>query len=368
MMDIIYNVSTRKSRVLKVNNRVVRATELSKRKLQVLSAIVESYIKTGEPIGSKNLMTLIENSPSSATLRNEMNALCSLGLLSQPHTSAGRAPTSDAYRLYVTKLMKPQTVAEQTKDYIVSQILSSGFDTENIPKAAANALTSLTDFPSVFCSFVDDNVTLKQIKLLPISRKTAVLLVVFSDGRTKNTVCQIPSGFTADITTEFTKIVTADIKGKPLNLLTRAYLQSIIAKAGLSALNTTPLLTSLFALADTAANSNIELVGESNLYNFCDDNDARKIISLVNPDTPFDELLKSERDDNDIIFGSDTDISSLDGKVIITSKYYCKTRPCGKIGIIAPNRVEYQKIVPSVQYIAQKLTDVITDTVNDMED
>ena len=81
-------------------------TELTPRKKAVLSAVVKAYIETGEPIGSKILMGLMENAPSSATLRNEMNELCNLGFLSQPHTSAGRIPTSNGYRLYVDTLMQ----------------------------------------------------------------------------------------------------------------------------------------------------------------------------------------------------------------------------------------------------------------------
>ena len=82
--------------------------ELTPRKQAVLKAIVKAYIETGEPIGSKNLIALLENAPSSATLRNEMSELCELGLLHQPHTSAGRIPTSNGYRLYVDSLMQQQ--------------------------------------------------------------------------------------------------------------------------------------------------------------------------------------------------------------------------------------------------------------------
>jgi len=94
--------------------------ELSNRKRAVLEAIVKAYIKTGEPVGSKILVSLMENAPSSATLRNEMSELCELGFLEQPHISAGRVPTANAYKLYVNSLINSAEIHDSTKGYIDS--------------------------------------------------------------------------------------------------------------------------------------------------------------------------------------------------------------------------------------------------------
>ena len=96
--------------------------ELSARKQAVLAAVVKAYIETGEPIGSKILTELLENAPSPATLRNEMNELCSLGFLHQPHTSAGRVPTESGYRFYVDTLMKPVGIGEASRRFIDSRL------------------------------------------------------------------------------------------------------------------------------------------------------------------------------------------------------------------------------------------------------
>lgn len=341
--------------------------ELSKRKLDVLSAIVKSYIETGEPIGSKNLMTMLENSPSSATLRNEMNALCSLGFLSQPHTSAGRTPTSMAYKLYVSNLMHPHSLEEQTKAFINSRLSEAGYDTESIPKTASAVLHRLTGYPVISYNFVSDDVFVKQVKLLPVSRKTAVLLMIFSDGRTKNSICQIHSGLTADITTEFIKIVNNSIKGKKLKDLTRAYLQSVIAAAGINALNLTPLFTTLLGIAETASQSSVDIHGASSLYNFCGEEQSKRIAMLANRENP-PNVLSFDSDDTEIIFGNDTNLAELKNTVIITSKYYCNDKFCGNIGIIGPDRINYEQIIPSVEYVSKKITALLADAVNDMED
>lgn len=341
--------------------------ELSKRKLDVLSAIVKSYIETGEPIGSKSLMAMLENSPSSATLRNEMNALCGLGFLSQPHTSAGRTPTSMAYKLYVSNLMQPQSLQEQTKEFINSMLSQVGCDTEIVPRTAASVLHRLTGYPVIFYNFVSEDVFVKQIKLLPVNRKTVVLLLILSDGRTKNSVCQIHSGTDADITTEFIKIVNRSVKGKRLNELTRAYMQSIIAAAGINALNLTPLFTALFNIAQSACESSTDIHGTSSLYNFFSDEQSEKIAIAASRESPAD-VLSLDGDDTEIIFGNDTERAEFKNTVIIMSKFYRKDKFCGKIGIIGPDRMNYEQIIPSIEYISKKITALLTAAVDDMED
>ena len=118
--------------------------ELSARKLAVLEAIVRAYIETGEPVGSKILTSLMENAPSSATLRNEMSELCDLGYLEQPHISAGRIPTGNAYRLFVNSLMMPTEINDSTKNYIDSFLAERKFDPESILSSVADILYRLT--------------------------------------------------------------------------------------------------------------------------------------------------------------------------------------------------------------------------------
>lgn len=359
-------VSTRKHRVLKVKNGG-EAMELSSRKQAVLSAIVKAYIETGEPIGSKILMGLMENAPSSATLRNEMNELCSLGLLSQPHTSAGRIPTSLGYKLYVDDLLSIGLLPNRTKDYINTLLSSTGNEAQNIPIIAADALSELTGYPAISCYIVEPTVYLKQVQLLPVSRKTAILLTVFSDGRTASRVCHISGGITSDISEDFTKLVKEKLLRRPLSELDRAKLQSVIAACGINSLSLMPLVTMLFEMVQSAAESTVNISGAPALYNFCSDSETHKIMTLCNrPDVAIGVLESGNG--SDVIFGNDTSLPEFGGKVIVSAKYYCGDRYCGTVGIIGPDRMFYEQIIPSVKYIAERLTKLITKAVNDMEE
>ena len=341
--------------------------ELSSRKQAVLSAIVKAYIETGEPIGSKILTGLIENAPSSATLRNEMNELCALGLLSQPHTSAGRIPTSSGYKLYVDDLLNVGLLPNGTKDYINTLLSSSGNEAQNIPIIAAKALSELTGYPAISCYIVEPSVFLKQVQLLPVSRKTAILLTVFSDGRTASRVCHISEGITKDISDDFIKLVKEKFLRKPLSELDRAMLQSVIAACGINSFALMPLITMLFEMVQSAAESTVNISGAPALYNFCSESETHKIMALCNRSDVAISILESDKD-SDVIFGNDTSLPELKGKVIVSAKYYCGQKYCGTIGIIGPDRMFYEQIIPSVKYIAERLTNLLTKAVNDMEE
>lgn len=343
-------------------------TELSKRKLDVLSAIVKAYIETGEPISSKNLATLLDNAPSSATLRNEMNALCSLGLLSQPHTSAGRIPTSSGYQLYINLLMQPLAPMDNVKQYINSRLSGAGCDTQSIPRVAADALATLTGYPAISCYIVKDDTFLKHVRLLPLSKKSAMIFLLASDGRTRSTICHIPTGLTADMTEKFLNIVKSKLIKRPLCEMNKAYLQSVIAAAGINSLVLAPIITNLFDMASALSESSVALSNASALFDFCNDEDVRKIISLTERTEQMIEIIGKDEKKSNIIFGNDTDFIELKNKVMVVSKYNCKNSFCGKIGIIGPDRMFYDRIIPSIEYISSKLTALMTDAASDMED
>ena len=188
--------------------------ELSSRKQAVLKAIVKAYIETGEPVGSKNLMLMLENAPSSATLRNEMSELCELGLLQQPHTSAGRIPTIGGYRVYVNDLMGKDNIPENESSFINRELSALHCEPEEIPASAAQMLTKLTGLPAFSCLINISPPKLKRIELLPISRATVMLLLITEDGRTRNKIFRQSKDFSPEVKKCYDEIVQSKIKGK----------------------------------------------------------------------------------------------------------------------------------------------------------
>ena len=342
-------------------------TELSNRKKAVLAAIVKAYIETGEPIGSKILMGLLENAPSSATLRNEMNELCSLGYLTQPHTSAGRVPTSSAYKLYIDSLMQPSELDDVEKRYIDRFFFTNSISYETIPQAAADLVNELTGFPAFACFSADEDLSFKQIRLINTGKHTAALLTVTSDGRTLSSMCRLNNMPTQDSITRFEKIVKDKLLRKPLSQFSKASLQNLVMSLGFDDFALMPLLTELFKMAELSSQSKTFLSGTSKLYNFTVAEDARKISSLMSNSELFLAALKKEGQKN-VIFGSDTAFLELSNKSIVLTDYECKGKKCGKIGIIAPSRMSYDRIIPNIKYVAKALSGLMTETSKDMED
>ena len=341
--------------------------ELSARKMAVLEAIVKTYIETGEPVGSKILTSLLENAPSSATLRSEMSELCELGLLSQPHTSAGRVPTSRGFQLYVKNLMRPAVLEESTKRYIKHLMSNSAADRESLPVLAADCLNELTGFPAVACCVVSEDVRVRKVELLRVSSRSGMLFLITSDGRARSRFCRIPASFDG-LSAKFMDIINKRIRNTPLNAMNKAYLQNVIAAAGLDAFDLMPLITAVFEMAEDAATSSVKIRGMAGLYNICGEDKARRIISLADRTDAFLKVFDNGADKRKIIFGSETGFGELFGTSIAVSQYSLNGRFCGYIGIIGPNRMSYEQIVPTIEYTAQLLNELMTEAVKDMED
>ena len=342
--------------------------ELTPRKQAVLAAIVKAYIETGEPVGSKVLMGLMENAPSSATLRNEMNELCSLGLLSQPHTSAGRVPTSNGYRLYINSLMKPSSLTESTKAYIDRFLSSASCELKSIPCMAADVLSALTGFPAIYSFSVDDDVYLKRAELLPFGKKGMALFVLTSDGRTQSRVFRLTGEVYPDVAERFKEIVDKRLKRMPLKKFDKATLQNVVALSGLNSFDLMPLLTEIFDIAGAASESVIDISGKSELYNLFGEESARRIDLLIKRKEPLLKLFERKSEGTEVIFGNDTGFAELSNKAIVVSKYGNNNGCCGKIGIIGPGRMSYEQIIPSLEYIALKLSELMAQAKCDMEE
>lgn len=343
--------------------------ELTPRKQAVLKAIIKAYIETGEPVGSKILTSLLENAPSSATLRNEMSELCELGLLKQPHTSAGRVPTAGGYKVYVDTLMGKGGPTDETVRAIDSALKDINCEPEGIPEIAAKALSALTELPAIACLITERSPAIKQIEVMPIGRCSVMLVIVTDDGRARNRIVRIPKDFTGGARECFEGICKASIKRKTADTLTKGYMQSVIAKAGIYALELMPIFTAIFETAAEIEEKAVHLSGENALYNISgSEQEARRILSLIKSRDPLISMLDGIEDGAGAIFGRDTDYRELWQDTIIAAKFSGADKYKGYVGVIGPTRMSYEKIMPTTKYTAMKLTEIMTEAQKDMED
>lgn len=341
--------------------------ELSPRKQAVLAAVTSAYIKTGEPIGSKALTLILKNAPSSATLRNEMNELCELGLLTQPHTSAGRVPTSRGFKLYVDMLMSPDKISEGDRAFIDEGLKNLHIAPEKIPGTAGELLSRLTGLPAVTCFRTEQSPIIKQAQLVKLGRSSVLLWLLTADGRARSRVFRTGCVYTPELDLKFSEIVSKKVTGKPVNELTKSYMQSVTAGAG--SLDLAPVISALFEMAQGIETSDVTLSGEAALYNICgSETAARRIFNLINLKEPILSVVDGIDGKAGVVFGGETGYKELWGYTVIAAKYTCSNKYSGAVGLIGPNRISYDRIIPVVEYTASRLSDIMTGAAKDMEE
>lgn len=342
--------------------------ELTNRKRAVLEAIVKAYIKTGEPVGSKILVGLLENAPSSATLRNEMSELCELGFLEQPHISAGRVPTANAYRLYVNSLIDSAKINDSTKEYIDALLSQSVLSPEQLNEKAAEILSRLTGLTAFSYHSVDNTVTLKRVEILKISRHSLMVFMITSDGRTANSMCRIDTPFVAELEEKLLNIFKNRLYRKSLFELNKAYLQNVIASDLFDTFSLVPIFTCIFDMADSLSQSRVSIAGQSGMYNVFGEEKARRILALVSREEPLVSIASGAKSETEVIFGDDTPYNDLKNTTMIIAGYGGDAAPTGRIGIIGSDRMSYEQIIPSVKYMVSCLTYIMKEFKKDMED
>lgn len=341
--------------------------ELTARKQAVLKAIVKAYIETGEPVGSKILTELIENAPSSATLRNEMSELCELGFLEQPHTSAGRIPTSRGFQFYLKKLMPTGEISEADKAYIDAALENITEVPEKIPAAVGKILSDMTGYPVISCLMKNSQAAVKRVEVLRVSRNSLMLLVITNDGRTRNRIVRLAQDITPEISDRFNEIIDKKIKHRPLSELTLGYMQSTVVMAGIDAFSLMPLLTAVFEAINEIDSSAVDISGISRLYDITSNEEtARCIISLIERRDPIISMFETVG--SGVIFGSESGYSELSNDTIIAASFDSNNKYRGYIALLGPKRMSYERIIPSIEYIAEKLGGLILQAQKDMED
>ena len=342
--------------------------ELTPRKKAILAEIVKAHIETGEPIGSKILSQRLASSPSTATLRNEMSELCEMGYLEQPHTSAGRLPTSKAYRLYVSELMGKKDLSLEGKEIIDTMLSCVRPDIESIGSSAAEILSHLTGLPVISAPGIRTGIRIRKVSLLEVGRDTAVVFVITDDGRTRSRLVRIGQTFTNELLLRFDNISSAKICGREVSSLDRAYLQAIAISAGFDALALAPLLSCVFEMAKELRATKVDMEGEASLFSLCDSEaTARRVLELLRTGDAVHSILSRVESPVGVVFGDDTQYGELGTTGMVVASYG-QDGEKGKIAVIGPTRMAYESIIPSASYLARRVGEVMSEVLKGLEE
>jgi len=344
-------------------NRVLNMTE---RKQKILAAVVESYIRTGEPVGSKNLMGELDFSVSSATIRNEMADLAEMGYLEQPHTSAGRVPTTLGYRYYIDKLMNKMELNEADCKSITKTVSSGSGDPEQLLEKAGEVIANLTNCAAITTMPAGDKATVRRAEIVPVSNRTAMIVLLTSAGTLKSKACRSDMPITPQTVERFYNVCASHFVGRPLEEIGTVMLQTLVASLGEYALEMSPFFVALADLANDALSSDVLLEGQSNLFNHRElGGNVLELMEFLRKGDPIAKLIAGGTDDVDIKIGTENEYKQLANSSVIISHYDINGERSGALGIIGPTRLNYAKLIPYMQFVSGLVGKILTETLDE---
>ncbi len=337
-------------------------TELSDRARDVFRIVVESYIDSGQPVGSRTISKLSPLNLSPASIRNVMQDLEEYGLLAAPHTSAGRMPTESGLRLFVDGMMQAAEPSLEERNVIESRV-SAGGPVEGALAAATLALSGLSACAGIVLVPTHE-VRLKQFAFVPLSKLQALAVLVGDDGSVENRVLDLPAGMMPSDLVAAGNYMTARLSGMTL-AEARAHVGAEL-KRGRAALDVTARSLVENGLAiwtqDGAARPVLIVRGAANLI---DENAAadlervRQLLDEIEGQEEIARLLDSAREGaaTKVFIGAENKLFALSGSSVIAAPYRGRDgRVIGVVGVIGPTRLNYARVVPMVDFTAQTLT------------
>lgn len=337
---------------------------MDERKLKILAAVVDEYITTGEPVGSKAIMKYIN--ASSATIRNEMAELEKQGYLEQPHTSAGRVPTNSGYRLYVDRLLNANPLSEQEKEYLESMLTKDGYSEEKLIKSASCALAELTSCATFVSSENPKFSVISKVEVIPTGKRLYVLLMITSTGKIQNRTCRLELDLTNEQLDYFSSFIKENLEGVPLEVLSNEMMEKLETAMGTYLLALSPLVQGIFDMSREISQRDIKVTGATNLI-ARKDIDSNELLNFLDGGQELRNLLDDSFSGIHVVFSEEDENFAIGNSSLVSSNFLKDGVVAGHLGVIGPMRIDYKKIIPYVEYFTEKISEMLSSGEEDNE-
>ena len=343
--------------------------ELSDRKLAILKAVIDDYIMTGLPIGSRTISKKHGIELSSATIRNEMADLEELGFLVQPHTSAGRIPSHKAYRYYVDRLMKVVKLnsveAENIKRYFQDRMS----EVNEVLEKAAQALSDTTHHISMVLKPQLKQSVIKRIQLVKITERKAILLVVTDAGLVTDTVIVVPEGMSSDYMEMISRLLTEKLSQKTLEDAESDLRRSLEENLRLNKEFVDDLVTAIENSVEPQGEKGIVLGGTQNIIEYPDFMSIEKAKSFISvlqtKEMLYDMMKKATRLEFSVTIGQENEVKELQDLSVVTATYKVGGKSLGSFGVIGPTRMDYSRVISILGFVSQSLNSILSEFVEE---
>ncbi len=335
---------------------------LDERKQKILEAIIQNYLESGEPVGSRTVSKYTDLNLSSATIRNEMADLEEMGYILQPHTSAGRIPSDKAYRLYVDMVLKNK---EKEVDSMKGVLIEKADKIDLLLQQVAKLLAENTNYTTMVSKPKYAHKKIKFIQLNMISDAQILVIVVLDNNQVNNKFINLAMPIDDNVVSQLNFMINAALNGLDVTEITMAIMQEIKEKAGEYGDLATSILDCIGEAMSEEEGSEIYTSGATNILKYPELSDKERMVELL---STFEEKQRLQAWVNDgaeseehgiqVYIGDESPVEAMKDCSVVTATYRIREGVYGKIGIVGPKRMDYEKVVGTLESCMQQLDDI----------
>jgi heat-inducible transcriptional repressor len=348
-----------------VDKKSVSDTVVNERAQHFLKALIERYIREGQPVGSRTLAKDTGLDLSPATIRNVMADLEEMGLVSSPHTSAGRVPTITGYRMFIDSLLTVQSLNKQEVEKIRKELLLGGEESGDVLKTASKLLSGVTHMAGVVTLTRRDKNNFRQIEFLPLSDRRVLAILVTEDGEVHNRILHTHRDFTRAELDQAANFLNKSFAGHDMEMVRQRVLQQLNeARVHFDQVMTQALTMAGELVNASEAKEDFVIAGQTNLMEFAELSGLEQLRKLFDAFTEKREILHLldqfiDAEGVQIFIGEESGYQLLNGCSVVTAPYQVNEEVVGVLGVIGPTRMNYERVIPVVDITAKILGAVL---------
>ena len=339
---------------------MINHEEMSERKLKILHAIIQNYLETGEPVGSRTISKYTDLNLSSATIRNEMADLEEMGYIIQPHTSAGRIPSDKGYRLYVDMLMEEK---EQELNEMQDQMLDKADKMDQLLKQAAKVLATNTNYATMVSTPMNNSNKIKFIQLSMVDEEQVIAVIVLGGNVIKNKIINIDEPISNENLLKLNMLLNTTLNGMSIEEINLGLIARLKEQAGIHSQVVGYVLDAVADAIHVDDDMQIYTSGPTNIFIYpelSDNQSAQEIISAFEEKQQLSELVTQTlaQDENtgiQVYIGDETPVQTMRDCSVVTATYELGDGMKGTIGIIGPKRMDYEHVLKSMKRLQTEL-------------
>ena len=339
---------------------MINHEEMSERKLKILHAIIQNYLETGEPVGSRTISKYTDLNLSSATIRNEMADLEEMGYIIQPHTSAGRIPSDKGYRLYVDMLMEEK---EQELNEMQDQMLDKADKMDQLLKQAAKVLATNTNYATMVSTPMNNSNKIKFIQLSMVDEEQVIAVIVLGGNVIKNKIINIDEPISNENLLKLNMLLNTTLNGMSIEEINLGLIARLKEQAGIHSQVVGYVLDAVADAIHVDDDMQIYTSGATNIFKYPELSDGEKasqLISTLEQKDKLQELIADVNESEDsngiqVYIGDETPLQTMKDCSVVTANYELGEGIRGTIGIIGPKRMDYERVLSTLKHLMKQL-------------